>query len=376
MEELVIIITNPNHHWLNAKPIIEYALSQKRKVKLLSFCKLRRLASPSDRILNKVIYKEWGSFISEKENKILLNKVVLKERKRKKILQKLIYRFSLLPFLKKNVSKSSRVLIFNDAAYPMNFFCYYFNKHQIKYYLLQEGIRFPLPNVKEDISYGASGAKIIFSWGEEPKEHFLKISKRNTTQVLVSGAPRYLNIQEEYKGILTEDNLLGIFTNPIDQLGFCTLEEKTSIFNRFIASIKGWVMENEVTLLLKIHPGEKWSTYEVTLNELNIPYRRAPKDIFKAINQVKAGVIMASTVGLELLLFKKNIAQLPVPDNKYIFDYVENEVALPIDINHFDLFKWKTWWELKTLNQNRDAFLENYLSLNHNTVEKIYHSIF
>lgn len=376
--QLTILITNPNHHWLNAKPIIEYALEKGTQVKLLSFCGLRRLSSPKDPLLNKIEFYEWGTIFSKESRKASLDAAVSKESKKKQLLQKLIYNFFLLPFLKKHTNSTSQILIFNDAAYPMHLFCNYFNKKEIQYYLLQEGIRFPLPNVPENNSYGASGAKAIFCWGEEPKEHFLKVTKELDTKVYVTGAPRYIATRKEYSQYKSDDNTLGIFTNPIDQLGFCSLAEKQQVFENFVVHIKDWLLANNSTLLLKIHPGEQWSTYETVLNKHSVAYKRGPKDIFRAITMVKAGVIMASTVGLELLLFEKKLAQLPLPNGRYVFDYVDGTVAYSIPNNGFDVSSWDTWWnklQTETMKKNRSNFLTNYLVQNDDCVETIYDTI-
>ncbi|WP_420386075.1 hypothetical protein [Roseivirga sp.] len=225
----------------------------------------------------------------------------------------------------------------NDAAFPGNKIVSWLNKRKIPFCLLQEGIRFPLPGESES-SYGSNGAKRLFAWGERSSNYFKGVTQPET-EIVITGSPRFDQFAEQLKGLnkLTEGRVLGVFTNPIDDQGFCTKQEKLDLFEGFVIRATPYLKTNSIRLGLKCHPREDIHEYVEIANRHYIAFE-LDKDIRKAIASVDAGVIMASTVGLELLAGNKPIGQLEIPGHGWVFDYIEANSTLKIPVEgSFDL---------------------------------------
>ena len=65
-----------------------------------------------------------------------------------------------------------------------------------------------------------------------------------------------------------------------------------------------------------------------------------PNDIVEAIKSVYAGTI-ASTVGIELLLLGKRLAQIEIPGYGYVFDYDQDPDMLKIPLR--EVLIWLFW---------------------------------
>ncbi len=326
-----IIITNPNHHWDNAKPIIEALFQQKKNVEVISFCELRRLKSPSIEA-EKIGVKlriPFGSIPGAKPSSGTQALGPVNSSKRL-LLYNFIFKIWIKPYLSLLLKKEDKVLQFNDVAFPGYLIVPYLVKRGIKNAMLQEGIRFPLPNATPDIIYGSKGSDFIFCWGEASKSHFQQVVQPRTNLVVV-GSPRYQNLRLEYESKMKYNpNVIGIFTNPIDDQGFCSLAEKFQLFEQLLLQIKEELKLRKTKVLLKTHPREQIAEYENLLKKHTVDYFVGSSAIFECIAGVSGGVVFASSVGLELLYFGKHVAQILVPNHGYVFDYVDQNAALAI----------------------------------------------
>lgn len=331
MSKFYIIITNPNHHWDNAKPIIEALFQQKKNVEVISFCELRRLKSPSEEA-EKIGVKlriPFGSIPGAKPSSGTQALGPVNSSKRL-ILYNFIFKIWIKPYLSFLLKKEDKVLHFNDVAFPGYLIVPYLVKRGIKNAMLQEGIRFPLPNATPDIVYGSKGSDFIFCWGEASKAHFQDVVQPRT-QLVVVGSPRYQSLKLEFESKMKNNpNVIGIFTNPIDDQGFCTLAEKFQLFEQLVIQIKEDLKIRKTKLLLKTHPREQIEEYEFILKKYEIDYFLGNSAIFECIASVSGGIIFASSVGLELLFFGKHVAQVALPNHGYVFDYVAQHAAFPV----------------------------------------------
>ena len=246
----------------------------------------------------------------------------------------------------------------NDSAFPGDRITNLLRKRAISFDLLQEGIRFPLPNESET-KYGGAGARKIYVWGERSATHFEKV-KLPSSKVTITGSPRFDMFMQKLNDDKAEqgERIIGVFTNPIDDQGFCSKLEKLKLFESFVKRAANYLNSEGVSLGLKCHPREQLIDYQNIANKYIHNLIVLPIDISEAINKVEAGVIMASTVGLELLAAGKNIAQIEIPGFGYVFDYNEASNFVPIPLNG-DIDLTKLFFETAD-----SAYFESHVRVN------------
>lgn len=368
MRKYYFVITNPNHHWVETK-LIAAKLPPSSQVIVISFCEIRRLVSPTSEAkrlgirLVKIFPKLYG--LNPSHGNEVLGEINSKKRI---ILYELLFNLYLKPILRFLIKKNSNVIYFNDVAFPNYLMLPWLKKHHCRQVLIQEGIRFQLPNATEDIIYGSKEANYIFCWGNNAKKHFDIISN-GKSKVEVTGSPRYYDwIKNSDKTSINKKNTIGIFTNPIDDQGFVSYKEKLEIFEKLIILIHDTIKKQGIQVILKTHPRELISDYENVLNKHLIDYKKGDSNIKNCIESVSGGIIFASSVGIELLLLGKNVAQIKLPKVNYIFDYVEEKVAFPIDDNS-DASKIIDY--LLGQHSIPSAYIDKHISCSNNPAERI-----
>lgn len=354
------IITNPNHHWENSKPLMVELNNRGFDVRLVSFCEMRRLPNPSLEC-KKLGFTYYSPFpkipgTTPASGSTTLGAVNSPNRR---FLYNFLFYTYLMPFFSAIVRKGDMVFHYNDVAFPGYILVPWFKNQGVFQGMLQEGIRFPLPNATADIVYGSKGVDILFCWGKEAKVHFEKIVASNT-KVVISGSPRYQAIKNNFTNPQKTVLKIGFFTNPIDDQGYCSYAQKFEFFEQVIQKIAPVLQKEQITLLLKTHVREKIEPYCEILEKYQVAFEVGNKDIFNLIAEVKGGIIFASSVGLEMLYLGKNIAQVQLPGFGYVFDYVENQVALPIakETAGIDIVQYLLR-ESKAIN---DTYLSRHLS--------------
>ncbi|KOF03282.1 hypothetical protein OB69_08285 [Roseivirga seohaensis subsp. aquiponti] len=336
---LAILITNPNHHLELTIDVAKLIKAKGHQVTYISLCELRRMASPEDVFKSEGLdYIKFGSLpqnLKPSSGKQTLGK---SDSKLRALVRLAFWLLKLKPFIKKSLLGFDKVLLMNDAAFPGDKICTWLKANSIPFYLLQEGIRFPLPNETET-KYGANGAEKVMAWGERSAKHFRTIVSPGT-EVVVTGSPRFNKFLEDVRSYPVKDankKVLGVFTNPIDDQGFCSHEAKLELFERFVQRAAPQLKGMNIQLGIKCHPREDVQEY-LTIANKYLPTIELPKSTVEAILAVDVGVIMASTVGLELLGAKRKIAQLEIPNYGYVFDYHESADVLKIPVEgDFDL---------------------------------------
>tara|TARA_R110001592_G_scaffold214649_2_gene467612 strand:+ start:783 stop:1895 length:1113 start_codon:yes stop_codon:yes gene_type:complete len=337
--KIAILITNPNHHLELTIGAAKLMKEKGHQVIYISLCELRRMASPEDIFKSEGIdYIKFGSL--PKNLKPSSGKKTLGNSDSfiRSVARTAFWLLKVKPFIKESLLGFDRVLLMNDAAFPGDKICKWLKNKSIPFYLLQEGIRFPLPNETE-VKYGANGAKKVMVWGERSAKHFRPIVSHGT-EVVVTGSPRFNKFLEDIQSNPVKganQKVLGVFTNPIDDQGFCSHEAKLELFERFVQRAAPQLKSMNAQLGIKCHPREDLQEY-LTIANKYLPAVELPKSILEAILAVDAGVIMASTVGLELLGAKRRIAQLETPNHGYVFDYEQSSDVLKIPVGgDFDL---------------------------------------
>lgn len=304
----------------------------------ISLCEMRRMRTPTDKLNEHGLEFFSQAAISEELKPSTGAKTLgSNQSPLRNLLRSIFWALKIKPFVARAIKSADRILLMNDTAYPGDKIASLLNQKEIPFYLLQEGIRFPLPGEGKS-SYGSNGATKLFTWGDRSAKYFASVIQTKT-QVEITGSPRFDSFIKEISGLSKDPDskTLGVFTNPIDDQGFCTKAEKLSLFERFVDKAAPYLKEHGISLGVKCHPREDLSEY-LNLANKHIDVRALDKDIKKAISQVDAGIIMASTVGLELLGAGKPIGQLEIPEYGWVFDYTDSASTLKIPVEgKFDM---------------------------------------
>lgn len=311
--------------------------------RIISFCEFRRLHTPTDllqkenipyRIMPGLKFK--GTSASTGSRGLGGNKSSLRN-----ILRDLIWLFRLKKSVVRVINdRPALVIIPNDISYPLTKTIAILKKRKIPFILFQEGIRFPLPNEFEDTQYGTNGAAEIFAWGNFAKRYFEKITG---TVVKALGNPRLDESMQEHRKTeplsMKEGIKLLYVSNPVDDQGFCTKKEKISLFVSFLLTFERYFLSKKITLLVKLHGRENESEFrqavESSAAKTEIMFVNQ-HHLFSLFRISDAVVILASTAGLEAMLFDKPVGVIKLPGHGYVFDYVKEQAAVGIDLEAGD----------------------------------------
>lgn len=327
-----ILITNPNHHLELTLPVATRLVKEGVDVKYISLCELRRMHTPVD-VLEKASlpYVQMKALAGDLKPSTGSKSLGDNNSLKRKVLRKAFWLLKLRKFISGAVKGLDKVLLMNDAAFPGDMICDLLHKKNIPFYLMQEGIRFPLPNEVAS-QYGGNGAVKVLAWGEHSAAHFISV-KQARTEVVAVGSPRidrqYAYFQNNQKD--GQRPVLGIFTNPIDDMGYTSFDEKLGLVRDFAEQYSSFISAQKIEVFIKTHPREDPQAYLAVVRPFLPDCMVVEGSINDAIRRVDVGVIMASTVGLELMIAGKQVIQLKLPRYGYVFDYVSNGPAKPVD---------------------------------------------
>ncbi len=230
----------------------------------------------------------------------------------------------------------------NDAAFPYDRIVGELKRRRIPFVLVQEGIRFPLPAEKAGGAYGMGGADAIAAWGEKSAAHFRALGAP-PERICLTGNPRFDGIgatdwREKARGALPEHLLKGtnlvFLSNPIEAQGFCTSREKEELVRRFAEAVVPLLRDPELHLIFKLHPSEDPGRFGAPVRELGMEGRATILSrvaLYPVLGVARAAVVMASTAGLEALLFGVSLGVVKIPGAGYVFDYVQGGAAEGLD---------------------------------------------
>jgi hypothetical protein len=248
------------------------------------------------------------------------------------------------PIRRALAAKPDLVVLPNDAAFPYNLITRQLRERGIPFVLVQEGIRFPLPSVSGDEVYGGGGATAVAAWGEASADYFRQVGVPDARICLV-GNPRFDGIcetdwQEQGQRLKQEldldDRNLLFLSNPIDDQGFCTGQEKMALIGRFFQEIASLFEDSDLHLIVKLHGRESVDDFQAVVSQL--PYAERVKvlntaPLYPLFTLSQAAIILASTVGLEALLFNLPLGVLEIPGAGFVYDYVSSGAAVGLGWN-------------------------------------------
>jgi hypothetical protein len=241
--------------------------------------------------------------------------------------------------------KPALVVLPNDAAFPYRLIVGMLKTAAVPFVLMQEGIRFPLPGSEEGDAYGLGGAAAIAAWGEGSAAYFRSRGVPPET-VHATGSPRFdimpqmdfADEARELKQMLNlKDNTLLFMSNPIDDQGFCTTQEKLELAGRVLDGIMPLFDAPDFRLVIKLHPRESVSDFEAMAADRMAKNGRIAQDriavmgsgpLYPLFILSKAAIVLASTVGLEALMMDVPLGVLEIPGAGFVYDYVERGAAV------------------------------------------------
>lgn len=346
MPQIDFIISNSGHHVTTFQPIVEgLAAMPDYRCRVLSLCEFRGLPPPVGKFdFDNVDFVEVLPFKKiRKSSSIGSQKGIGGYKFVRTAAREASWHLLLKPkVLACFESRADLVVVANDAAFPLDKICRILRGRKTPFVLVQEGIRFPVPSMSEKESYGAAGAAGVAAWGESSADYFRRQGVADE-QIHLTGAPRFDAIlaadyrQEAEK--LKRDLGLGAnvalyLSNPIDDQGFCTTLEKMEIFRRFLKGIEPLFADAEFSLVVKLHTRESVADYESVIAEMPFAERIAcfaHGALYPLFTFARAAIVLASTVGLEALMFRVPLGVLKIPAHGFVHDYVSEGAARGLD---------------------------------------------
>lgn len=253
----------------------------------------------------------------------------------------LVWRLGLGPRLRWMLDGTRVIVVPNDAVFPYSELVAQLRRHQARTVLMQEGIRFQMPESYSGPQYGGAVSAAVCAWGEGSKDFFLA-GKVPASRVVVTGAPRMDDLDLETwrargRELLAELGLteppIAFLSNPIELQGYGTRSGKLELFARFLAGAAPALRARNIPVIVKNHLHEDPAEYERVAAASPIPdlVRVLPSaPIFAAIAAARAAVVLTSTVGLEALTFGLPLGVLEIPGHDFAFEYVQRGAGVAI----------------------------------------------
>lgn len=339
------VYSNPRHHAEMMGPVMAELASRGAAVRAISLAELRGFATGSlagpgleaveiHRVVPLGLRKDpaMGASFGTGEGSG-------KARSVRRAAQLAVWGTWLAPRLAWLLRGSDSVVVPNDAAFPYRELARLVHLLRMPLVLMQEGIRFPLPGVREADAYGRGGAAAICAWGQASAEYF-RGQGAPPASVHVTGNPRFDRFdpaawRDEGAALLASLGVsrppLLFLSNPIDDQGFCSTREKMDLFRRFADGAADALADGDRHLVVKLHPREDVEAFRRAARESRAGARThvlsLEHSLFAALAGAGGAVVLASTVGLEALLFDLPLGVLEVPGAGFVFDYVQGGAA-------------------------------------------------
>jgi len=247
--------------------------------------------------------------------------------------RELAWRILLGPRLRAQLAGADLVVVPNDAAYPYDRICAFLRARGTPFILVQEGIRYPRPG-SSDPGHGKGGALAIAAWGASSAEFFRRQGLPEEC-IHLTGNPRFDGIrradwEEEAHRLashleLGEVNLL-FLSNPIEQHGLCTQNQKLDLIGRFLHELAPFLADPLFRVILRPHAAESKKEFERLVRRHPFASRiRVVREgaLYAWFLLARAAVVFATSAGLEALLFGLTLGVLEIPGRGFAHDYVQ-----------------------------------------------------
>lgn len=332
MPRVDFVLSNPRHHAAMLLPVAERLAARPGwSCRVLSLCELRGLSSPSPPAGGDVPVERLVPLRLRPPSALPAGASgVAGGVSRRRVWARAALWYTLLaPALAGRLRRPpGAVVLPNDAAFPYDRLAARLRRAGVPFVLVQEGVRFPLPAAEGD-AYGCGGAAAVAAWGEASAEFFRRQGVP-PERVHSTGTPRFDGVAGERPGPAPGGPLL-LVTNPIDDQGFCSTADKLALVGRFAAAVAPLLAaEPELRLVVKLHARESAARYAGPLAPAAATGRLevvTDAPLHPLLAGARAAVVLASTVGLEALLFGLPLGVLEVPGHGFVFDYVASGAA-------------------------------------------------
>ena len=326
------VFTNPRHHLDAMGPVAEALRARGVDAQLISLAELRGFRTPKEQAVRALppfrkspsVGRGMGSSASDGMS----------------LGQSVLWSAALRPRLKWLLRGSQAVVVPNDTAWPYGPLCAAMRRRERPFFLMQEGIRFPLPGESgRGEAYGGAGATGVCVWGEASAEHFRTVAPPES--VVVTGTPRFDALDPERHGEAARSWLaqLGLerppvvfLSNPIDDMGFCSNQEKMDLFESFLRTAAPLLRERGHSVVAKLHPSEDLAAFRATADRVDgIDVHVVDAPLTTVLAGARAAVVLASTVGLEAMMFEVPVGVLALPRYGHVFEYVSRGAAVALE---------------------------------------------
>jgi hypothetical protein len=350
--QVVFVLSNPGHHLEMMRPVAQEFSRRGVHAHIVSLAELRGFVTPSAdevpivRAIPATVRRDpaagagTGAGTGGGAGAAEFSAHALARR----ALQQLVWTAALGPRLRFLLRHAAAVVVPNDAAFPYDNLARQLRGRN-PLVLMQEGIRFPLPSEAADSTYGRGGAARICAWGQASAEHFARIGVPPAS-VVITGNPRYDQLSVDTwktrstavlgKYQLSAPPLLYL-SNPVDDQGFCTTAEKYRGFRQFLDDSAAALAAAACPVLVRLHPREDARAFQSIIDRGTWPVPVAlsqGEPLFSVLGCARAAVVLASTVGLEALLFALPLGVLELPGHGYAFEYVQRGAAAALRRAH------------------------------------------
>jgi len=197
---VAFVFTNPGHHLAMMSPVERELARRGVACRMISLAEFRGFDTPSDdpRLVRAIPFNPRrrragaapapgaGSGSASAEAEAAPS---LATRLRRVELARLAV-WQVLRLRMRQLLRGARVVVVpNDMVYPYRQLVEDVHARGGKTVLMQEGIRFPLPNGYTGPVYGSAGAAAICAWGEGSRDYFVA-SRVPERSIEVTGSPR------------------------------------------------------------------------------------------------------------------------------------------------------------------------------------------
>ncbi|GIK56052.1 MAG: hypothetical protein HND44_04015 [Chloroflexi bacterium] len=342
MPQIDVLFSNNSHHVAMLAPLVQTLATQSEyQVRVLSLCEFRGLVPPVEKFqMPGVTFRQIVPFRFRSPSAGGAQTGEVSRRRFRQLARQVSWQLLLQRPLRQSFNQPPDLLILpNDAAFPYNHIVAELQARHIPFLLLQEGIRFPLPNqaIQPEV-YGGGGAAAIAAWGENSAAYFRQVGAP-PERIHITGNPRFDFIrQTDWQAAATElrtrlpvgqTNLL-LLSNPIDDQGFCTTAEKMELVRRFIIEIAPLFADPDFRLWIKLHGRESLAEFKAVTASFPFVAQMVVlqnEPLYPLFKLATAAIVLASTVGLEAMLFNLPLGVLEIPGTGFVFDYVSSGAA-------------------------------------------------
>jgi hypothetical protein len=337
MSDVAFVFSNPRHHLEMMMPVAEELERRNVTCSLVSLAELRGFETPRQSGARRVIpfnLRRRPETPAERGGDDTT-------WRRGSFAKQLVWRMGLAPRLRRMLRRVRAVVVPNDAVYPYIELVEQLCKAGTRTILLQEGIRFQMPERYTGPQYGGRVSAAVCAWGEGSKDFFVA-GRVPQNRIVVTGAPRLDDLdlaawrprgQELLATLGLRAPPIVFMSNPIELQGYGSKDQKLELFARFLAGAAPVLQARNIAVLVTNHLQEDPREYARIAAQSPIPglvtvVESAPT--LAAIAAARAAVVLTSTVGLESLTFGVPLGVLEIPGHDFAFEYVQRGAAVPI----------------------------------------------